>query len=255
MVVDYCRKPIVKCNNNKMKIPKIKGIIDRRILINYQVDKEVLDNYLPEPFKPKLVNGKGIAGICLIRLKQIRPKGFPKQIGISSENGAHRIAVEWTENGQLKEGVYIPRRDTSSKLNALAGGTIFPGVHHFAKFTVKESNGNYNVAFISEDETSLSIIAKETDVWNDQSIFDNLECVSQFFEAGSVGYSPHKTEFDGLELKAYNWKVSMLKVTKVNSSFFEDLTIFPKGSVVFDNALLMKDIEHEWIGLPRIKGI
>ncbi|WP_107038105.1 DUF2071 domain-containing protein [Brumimicrobium mesophilum] len=238
-----------------MKIPKIKGIIDRRILINYQVDKEVLDNYLPEPFKPKLVNGKGIAGICLIRLKQIRPKGFPKQIGISSENGAHRIAVEWTENGQLKEGVYIPRRDTSSKLNALAGGTIFPGVHHFAKFTVKESNGNYNVAFISEDETSLSIIAKETDVWNDQSIFDNLECVSQFFEAGSVGYSPHKTEFDGLELKAYNWKVSMLKVTKVNSSFFEDLTIFPKGSVVFDNALLMKDIEHEWIGLPRIKGI
>ena len=238
-----------------MKIPKIKGIIDRRILINYQVDKEVLDNYLPEPFKPKLVNGKGIAGICLIRLKQIRPKGFPKQIGISSENGAHRIAVEWTENGQLKEGVFIPRRDTSSKLNSLAGGTIFPGVHHFAKFTVEESNGNYNVAFVSEDKTSLSIIAKETDVWNEQSVFDNLECVSQFFEAGSVGYSPHKTEFDGLELKAYNWKVSMLKVTKVNSSFFEDLTIFPKGSVVFDNALLMKDIEHEWIGLPRVKGI
>lgn len=47
-----------------MKIPKIKDIIDRRILINYQVDKEVLENYLPKPFSPKLVNGKGIAGIC-----------------------------------------------------------------------------------------------------------------------------------------------------------------------------------------------
>lgn len=83
-----------------MKIPKIKGVIDRRILINYQVDKEVLEKYLPEPFKPKLVNGKGIAGISLIRLKEIRPKGLPKQIGISSENGAHRIAVEWTEKVQ-----------------------------------------------------------------------------------------------------------------------------------------------------------
>jgi len=77
----------------QIKIPKIKGIIDRRILINYQVDREVLGNFLPKPFKPKLVNGKGIAGICLIRLKEIRPKGLPKFMGISSENGAHRIAV------------------------------------------------------------------------------------------------------------------------------------------------------------------
>jgi|TARA_B110000090_G_scaffold5517_1_gene5710 hypothetical protein len=236
-----------------MKIPKIKGIIDRRILINYQIDKEVLENYLPKPFKPKLVNGKGIAGICLIRLKEIRPKGLPKQIGISSENGAHRIAVEWTENGKQKEGVYIPRRDTSSKLNSLAGGTIFPGIHHLAKFKVNEKDGNYEVGFISDDKTSLSIKAKETNSWNTESVFENLECVSEFFENGSIGYSPDKNNFDGLELKAYNWKVSLLEVENVKSSFFENESIFPKGSVKFDNALLMKDIEHEWIGLKKIK--
>ncbi len=236
-----------------MKIPKIKGIIDRRILINYQVDKSALENYLPKPFKPKLVNGKGIAGICLIRLKEIRPKGLPKQIGISSENGAHRIAVEWIENSELKEGVYIPRRDTSSKLNSLAGGTIFPGVHHLAEFSVNESDGNYKVAFVSDDETSLSIEAKETNNWNNESVFESLDCVSDFFENGSVGYSPDKNDFEGLELKAYNWKVSLLDVRNVQSSFFENENIFPKGSVKFDNALLMRDIEHEWIGLKKIK--
>ncbi|WP_024480745.1 DUF2071 domain-containing protein [Cellulophaga baltica] len=237
-----------------MKIPKIKGVIDRRILINYQVDKEVLAEYLPKPFKPKLVNGKGIAGICLIRLKEIRPKGLPKQIGISSENGAHRIAVEWTENGVLKEGVYIPRRDTSSKLNTLAGGTVFPGIHHLADFTVNESDGNYEVKFVSADKTSLSIKASKTTTWNDESIFKNLQCVSDFFEKGSIGYSPNKNDHDGLELKAYNWKVSLLNVDFVKSSFFENEDIFPKGSVKFDNALLMKDIEHEWIGLEKIKN-
>ncbi|MBQ4804153.1 DUF2071 domain-containing protein [Aquimarina sp. MMG015] len=237
-----------------MKIPKIKGIIDRRILINYQVDKEILENYLPKPFRPKLINGKGIAGICLIRLKEIRPKGLPKQIGISSENGAHRIAVEWNENGKVKEGVYIPRRDTSSKVNSLAGGTIFPGVHHLAEFTVNESDGNYDVAFISDDDTSLSIEASETDNWNEESVFDNLNCVSDFFENGSIGYSPDKNDFDGLELKAYNWKVSLLNVKKVHSSFFENKTIFPKDSIKFDNALLMKNIKHEWIGLEKIKA-
>ena len=236
-----------------MKIPKIKGIIDRRILINYQVDKDALENYLPKPFKPKLVNGKGIAGICLIRLKEIRPKGLPKQIGISSENGAHRIAVEWIENGELKEGVYIPRRDTSSKLNSLAGGTIFPGVHHLAEFSVNESDGNYKVAFVSDDETSLSIEAKETNNWNNESVFESLDCVSDFFENGSVGYSPDKNDFEGIELKAYDWKVSLLDVKNVQSSFFENENIFPKGSVKFDNALLMRDIEHEWIGLKKIK--
>lgn len=236
-----------------MKIPKIKGIIDRRILINYQVEKEILGNYLPKPFKPKLVYGKGIAGICLIRLKEIRPAGLPKQVGISSKNGAHRIAIEWREDGKLKEGVFIPRRDTSSKLNSWAGGTIFPGVHHLAEFTVNESEGNYEVSFISDDETSLSIEAYETDNWNNKSVFENLECISDFFERGSIGYSPDKKDFDGLELKAYTWKVSPLKVKKVKSSFFENKSIFPEGSVKFDNALLMKDIEHEWIGLKKIR--
>lgn len=236
-----------------MQIPTLKGIIDRRILINYQIDKEVLENYSPKPFRPKLVNGKGIAGICLIRLKEIRPKGLPRQIGISSENGAHRIAVEWTENGLLKEGVFIPRRDTSSKLNAMAGGRIFPGVHHFARFTVHEIDGNYEVGFVSDDDTTLSIKASETDNWNKESVFENLQCVSDFFEKGSLGYSPHKNNFDGLELKAYTWKVSLLDVENVRSSFFENEAIFPKGTVKFDNALLMKDIEHEWMGLKKIK--
>ena len=69
-----------------------------------------------------------------------------------------------------------------------------------------------------------------------------------------MGYSPDKNDFDGLELKVYNWKVSLLEVEHVKSSFFENESIFPKGSVKFDNALLMKNIEHEWIGLSKIKN-
>ena len=39
----------------------------------------------------------------------------PGRIGLSSENGAHRIAVEWVENDKLKEAVFILYRDTSPK--------------------------------------------------------------------------------------------------------------------------------------------
>ncbi|MFT6972717.1 MAG: hypothetical protein ACJAXX_003302 [Roseivirga sp.] len=236
-----------------MKIPIIEGLIDRRILINYQVEKEILEALLPYPFRPKLIENTGVAGICLIRLKEIRPKGFPKNIGISSENGAHRIAVEWEEHGVTKEGVYIPRRDTSSKINAFAGGFIFPGEHHLAHFDVNESKGNYDVFFKSKDQTTLHISAHETEKWNEDSIFKSINEASVFFEQGATGYSPNnKKTFDGLELKAKNWKVTALEVTKVESSYFNSEQIFPKGSVKFDNALLMKNISHEWIGLADL---
>ena len=237
-----------------MKIPTITGVIDRRILINYRVDKEVLRKYLPYPFRPKLVDNTGVAGICLIRLKEIRPKGIPAAMGISSENGAHRIAVEWMENGMVKEGVFIPRRDTSSHLNALAGGRVFPGEHHLAEFTVNEERGRYEVAFKSADGTSLAVTALETERLDTDSIFASLEEASDFFKAGSTGFSPcgDGCTFEGLELITHEWEVTPLSVVEVHSSFFENRKMFPEESITFDNALLMKNIRHEWrsLGLP-----
>ena len=229
-----------------MKIPTINGVIDRRILINFTADPKVVEKVIPAPFRPKLYKGKAIVGVCLIRLKHIKPKGFPNWLGVSSENGAHRIAVEWEENGETKEGVYIPRRDTSLWLNTLVGGRLFPGKHHLAKFQVTEANANYHINFKSSDDTSIAIDAKEAITFNPNSIFETIEAASAFFQRGEVGYSPNGNQFDGLKLQTYQWKVKPLEVTHIQSSFFENQALFPKGSIQFDNALLMTNIKHEW---------
>lgn len=103
-----------------MRLPTISGIIDRRILANYRVDPEQMAGVLPKPFRPQIYNGYAIGGICLIRLKNIRPNFLPLPWGLNSENAAHRIAVEWDVDGETKQGVYIPRRDTNSVLNHFA---------------------------------------------------------------------------------------------------------------------------------------
>lgn len=229
-----------------MKIPTIHGYIDRRVLVNFTADPEVVRNVVPLPFRPKVYKDKAIVGICLIRLKHIKPKGWPDLVGVNSENGAHRIAVDWDENGETRSGVYIPRRDTSLKLNALAGGRFFSGKHYFARFDVNEKQGCYNISFKSSDATEISINARETAGFNEQSIFETLENASQFFKEGDLGYSPNGNKFDGLQLKTYKWELSPLEVFSVRSSFFENKDIFPEGSVVFDNALLMTQTEHEW---------
>lgn len=229
-----------------MRIPTIQGIIDRRMLVNFTVDLEVAKTIVPAPFSPKAFNGKAIAGICLIRLKQVRPKGLPAFIGVGSENGAHRIAVEWEDGGKLYEGVYIPRRDTSSSFNALVGGRLFPGKHYHAQFDVKEQDGDYHIAFKSSDATMISVDAKLAPSFDSNSIFRDLATASEFFKTGSTGYSPNGNRYEGLLLNTFKWEMKPLEVTNVRSSFFEDENIFPKGSVQFDNALLMTDIDHEW---------
>ncbi len=238
-----------------LKLPTIRGVIERRILANYRIDPDVMRANLPPPFRPKLVNGYGLAGICLIRLKSIRPRFFPFAWGIGSENAAHRFAVEWDAQGSRHEGVYIPRRDTNSWLNTLAGGRIFPGVHHRAAFVVKETNENFSVALDSQDgKTHVSVSGSVSEHIAGTSVFASLSAASDFFRAGSLGYSATNTpgRYDGLELCCRQWKVESMKIEKMESSFFEDPTRFPSGSIVFDCALLMRQIEHEWRGREEI---
>lgn len=232
-----------------MYIPTLQSTIDRRLLVNYRFDPSCLQKLLPDPFRPKLVRGMGIAGICLIRLKQLRPGIVPARLGFRSENAAHRIAVEWEEHGTCREGVYIPRRDSSSRFNILVGGRLFPGIHHHAHFQVAESDDAFVIHMTSDDgKTYVSVEAHAASHLPENSILASLEEISSFFEQGSRGYSPTREagKLDCRELSCFNWKVEPLQVTEVQSSFFEDHQRFPPGSAELDNALLMRAIRYEW---------
>jgi Uncharacterized conserved protein (COG2071) len=232
-----------------MRLPVIRGVIERRILVNFRVEPEILSRRIPAPLRPQIVNEYSVAGICLIRLGQIRPRYFPSIMGLSSENAAHRMAVAWDVDGQEQTGVFIPRRDTSSLLNVAAGGRIFPGTHHQARFSVREDGTTFDVAMDSLDgSTHIAVKGSLATELPSDSIFGTVRDASRFFERGAIGYSPRDSEgrLDGLELRSFSWHVEPLAVESVKSSYFSDLKVFPKGSVAFDSALVMRGIEHEW---------
>ncbi len=234
-----------------MKIPTITGIIRRRLLMNYRIDPDVVRPLLPTPLAPKLINGYSIAGICLIRLEEIRPKGLPSFFGISSENSAHRFAVEWKdEEGDTQEGVFVSRRDTNARLNSLSGGRIFPGEHQHTRFDVEDLGKTVSIRVGNESSSDplVHLNVSETDELPADSLFRTLAESSRFFEAGSIGFSvrPKSCQLEGLHLEVKDWKVSALQTEFIRSSYFDDRTTFPAGSIQFDHALLMRDIPHQW---------
>jgi hypothetical protein len=233
-----------------MRLPVIHGLIRRRLLVNFRVDAEVMGRFLPAPFRPKLHRGHAIAGICLIRLEQIRPGWLPRFCGISSENAAHRIAVLWDDpSGEVREGVYIPRRDTGSWLNHFAGGRVFPGEHQLADFAVTDDGSRASMSIRARDgKMSVQLRAREGDSLPQTSCFGSVTESSAYFEGGSVGYSVTRDccRLDGIRLQIDRWQVRPLAVEHVESTFFADDSKFPAGSVTFDHALIMRNISHRW---------
>ncbi|MFN7140789.1 MAG: DUF2071 domain-containing protein [Limisphaerales bacterium] len=238
-----------------MCVPEIEGVIRRRLLINFRAQPEVVQQLLPATFAPKVYRGWSIVGICLIRLEEIRPVGFPRFVGMASDNAAHRIAVTWQEPGDVREGVYIPRRDTNSCLNHLAGGRLFPGEHNLAEFHGTDDGGHISISIRSSDGSMrVEVEGQQTDEFPSNSIFPSLTASSEFFAAGSVGYSATRDccRFDGIRLDTTQWTVAPLCMSKVESSFFGDRQRFPANSIEFDHALIMRDIPHRWVSEPEI---
>lgn len=221
-------------------------------MANFRANADVVRRLLPTKFEPKLYNGESIVGICLIRLEQIRPLHIPSFVGISSENAAHRIAVTWTDDdGSSREGVFIPRRDTNSNLNHLAGGRVFPGEHNLASFVVADDGDSIDFAMSSNDgKVSVALKASKAKQLPTSSIFDSLNSASKYFEGGSLGYSVTRDpgKLDGIELDTKEWRVEPLAVSEITSSFYDDRSLFPEGSIAFDHALIMRNIAHEWHG-------
>jgi hypothetical protein len=238
-----------------MRLPHVHGVIRRRLLVNFRADPAIVAGLLPAPFRPKLHGGWAVAGICLIRLEEIRPKGFPRLAGLASENAAHRIAVQWDEGGATREGVYVPRRDTGSLMNHVAGGRLFAGQQHRARFDVDDTPARVSLAMTSADGTvHLQVVARPATGLPTASIFDSVEAASGFFEPGAIGFSPTASgrRLDQVVLSTHGWSVAPLAVDDVRSSWFADPARFPTGSVTFDCGLIMRNIAHEWREGPSL---
>jgi hypothetical protein len=226
----------------------IESTIERRLLVNYRIEPEVVARHLPEPFRPLAVGGWAVGGVCFIRLGRIRPAGVPSAWSLTTENAAHRFAVIWEDGHGRREGVYVPRRDTNSRITSWAGGKVFPGDYRLARFGVVDRPGDLRIGVASRDgAVRLSVAARPADVLGG-ALFDSVDDALAFFRQGSISYSPTRgaDRLEGVRLLSDRWEAEPVSVHHMRSSLFDDVSLFPPGSCTLDSGLVMRDLPARW---------
>ena len=222
--------------------------IARRLLVNYRVDPEVVAAQLPEPFRPQTISGWAVGGVCFIALRHLRPAGLPVGLGFSSENAAHRFAVEWDDDDGRQAGVYVPRRDSGSRLVSWSGGRVFPGRHGFARFDVKDTGTDLRIQAASRDGSVRLLVTARAAKAMTGELFSSVDEATRFFRTAPLGYSPAQGPgcFDGIRLLSERWDAEPASITEMRSSLFDDQTVFPPGTCTLDSALIMRDLSVRW---------
>jgi uncharacterized protein YqjF (DUF2071 family) len=222
--------------------------IERRLLVNYRIDPELVMAQLPAPFRPHVRSGWAVGGVCFIRLRALRPPHIPGTLGLTTENVAHRFAVDWDDSDGAHTGVYVPRRDTDSRVASLAGGRLFPGDYHLAHFEVEDAGSQISIDVTSRDSvTQLSVSAHRADDLGG-ALFGSVGQAIEFFRHGSLSYSPGTEPgvLDGVGLDCSMWEAQPVSVDKMTSSLFDDSSTFPAGRCMLDSGLIMRELPVRW---------
>jgi Uncharacterized conserved protein (COG2071) len=222
-------------------------LIQRRLLVNYRIDPDLVAPLLPSPLRPQLAAGHAVGGVCFIRLGRLRAGRLPGVPGLTTENAAHRFAVEWDDASGSHVGVYVPRRDTNSALTSAAGGRIFPGCYLLARFTVEESADTVRIAVDSRDGHVRLAVTATANGSDESLLFATPLDAGEFFRAGALGLSPRPGGgcLDGVRLQSTRWAMQPMTV-QIASSLFDDRARFPAGTCTVDSAYLMRDIPARW---------
>lgn len=227
------------------KIPEMHGQIERRLLVTYRADPDVVAGLLPAPYRPQIVDGWALAGMCLIRLGHLVLRGKPQWGGNHPEDAAHRIAMEWDTPGGTQTGVYIVRRDSNSLSNVLAAGCIYPGRHNRSRFVVNESPEEIRIYCRALDASvEFDVHVRLTETLEGSKLFRDVTEASAFFGQDAT---------DAGEDAA--WTMHPASVLAASSSYFGNAERFPRGSIEVDSALVMRPIEGKTLPALRSDGV
>jgi hypothetical protein len=222
-------------------VKAVRSTIERRLLVNWRADPGDVGPLLPAPFRPHLVDGSAVVGVCILRLEHVRPPGLPRWAGAAFASAAHRVSVSWDgPDGTEEHGVYVLRRDTSSRLAAAASGRLFPGELRRAEVTDTSTDDELSISVVGDDGTSV-VVHGLVGGADRSHLFASPADAERFFLGGAVAYSPRagSDRLDALDLDADRFDLVPVTMDLARSTMWHEVG-------TFDGAYLMRDVPATW---------
>lgn len=100
---------------------------------------------------------------------------------------AHRFAVEWEDDRGPHAGVYVPRRDSGSRVISRSGGRIFLGRHGLARFHVDDTGTDLHIEVASRDGAVRLLVTARTAQHMTGELFSSVDEAVDFFRTAPIG--------------------------------------------------------------------
>lgn len=229
-------------SSSEPSIGDIVGTIRRRLLVNAWADPDEVESHLPTGLRPHVGSTGGvIVGCCMIEIADIRPWPLPAAAGVDVRAAAHRISVDVGPESAPRTAVYVPGRNTDSKLTIAAGGRVFPGVHKSARVSVKDetdelswSISNYSNGGSAFDITTTADLSNAAPASSE---------VAEIVIGTTLGLSPgHRTTtLEAVQMVTATSDAEIVVLADLESSFIGGF-----ASAEETDTLLMTDVGVIW---------
>jgi hypothetical protein len=164
---------------------------------------------------------------------------------MSSDSAVYSICVERDRSRVPVADLFALRRETSSWFSS----RMLQGRYRHARFEVCDEPDRLRVRVTGDDgRARIALDGRPSPQLPVSSVFRSLSEASAFFGCTSGQASP--PELLAGPLPGCTAKYEPLAVAELQMTFFDDASLFPPGTAVFDSALVLRHVEHQWCGSP-----
>ena len=219
----------------------MKGRIAHRLLVSSLVDPDEAASRLPAPLRPHVIDGGTVVGCCLLELEAVRPDPLPAVIGRSLRAAAHRISVEWDSPDGVVVGVYVAIRHTDSRLAAIVGGRLVPGLHHRVPFETR-FDGQRRAHRVGRAD-SPHFMDIEVELGGGGGVEDPMAArMAATCLAATVGLSPGRSGgLDAIEMQLGHYDAREVRLERLVSPFIASF-----ATAGDPGARLLSDVDVVW---------
>ncbi|MDP5170606.1 MAG: DUF2071 domain-containing protein [Bacteroidia bacterium] len=231
------------------RLTQATGILEDMVLLNFRTDAEVLRRLLPQPFEPRLVDGFGLVGILLFRMRDLECEttmGLPSP---PSEHVLYRIAVSWQQGARTHHGMYILRHEVNAKLPIQQRRRgLFPVAGRPVRWIRRPWAGSFEWTIKTKNRLRLKVGGKFSKKFPGESVFESLDNASDFFarERSVVAPRYQKSIFTSTHFLPLHWSIKPLHIHTLQTDFSQLENLFPKGMIFFDSGLIWPQMPCRW---------